>query len=84
MVAGDVDDLAVGEGLAGPVQAFQVAVDIAGQHHHVGLDLWQLASSVEMFVVEVGQQADLHGTARRWTRRTSIAPPSPGLKADND
>ncbi|MCY1249682.1 hypothetical protein D9M72_632390 [compost metagenome] len=61
VIAGDVDDGRVGKGFPRPVQALQVLVDIAGEHHHVGIDLGQRAQATEVFVMQVGKDADAHG-----------------------
>ncbi|MCY1451390.1 hypothetical protein D9M71_682560 [compost metagenome] len=36
-------------------------VDIAGEHHHVGIYLGQRAQAAEVFVMQVGKDADAHG-----------------------
>ncbi|MCY1186269.1 hypothetical protein D9M73_271280 [compost metagenome] len=61
VVAGDVDDRRVGEGFPRPVQPLQVLVDIAGEHHHVGLHLGQRTQAAEVFMVQVGKDSQVHG-----------------------
>ncbi|MCY1466239.1 hypothetical protein D9M71_845110 [compost metagenome] len=36
-------------------------VDIAGEHRHVGIHLGQRAQATEVFMVQIGKDADAHG-----------------------